>query len=64
MAIYTYRHYQPGTFQEHFRNKELEFSKENAPSKIAGGEMYEICINQIITHITAGLEFYAGTNHD
>ena len=34
MAIYTYRHYQPGTFQEHFRNKELEFSKENAPSKL------------------------------
>lgn len=41
--------------QEHFRNKELEFLKENAPSIIAGGERYEICINQIITHITAGI---------
>ena len=50
--------------QEHFRNKELEFLKENAPSIIAGGERYEICINQIITHIDGDLESYAGTNHD
>lgn len=34
MAMHIYRHYQPGTFQEQFRNMELEFSKENAPSKL------------------------------
>ncbi len=34
MAIHTYRYYQPGTFQEQFRNKELEFLKEDAPSKL------------------------------
>ena len=34
MAIHTYRYYQPGTFQEQFRNKELEFSKGIAPSNL------------------------------
>ena len=50
--------------QEHSRNKELEFLKGIAPSKIAGGESYEICINKIITHINTGLESYASTNND
>ena len=64
MVMQIYESNQPGTFQEQFRNKELEFLKGIAPSKIAGGEMYEICINKIITHIDGDLEFYASTNND
>ena len=50
----------PGTFQEQV----TRVFERNRPQQIAGGEKYEICINKIITHITAGLESYAGTNHD
>ena len=64
MVMQIYESNQPGTFQEQSGNMELEFSKGIAPSIFAGGEMYEICINQIITHITAGLKSYAGTNND
>lgn len=51
MAIHTYRYYQPGTFQEQGTRV---FERER-PQHIAGGERCEICINQIITHITAGI---------
>lgn len=34
MVMQFYKSNQPGTFREHFRNKELKFSKENAPSKL------------------------------
>ena len=64
MVMQIYESNQPGTIQEQSRNKELEFLKENAPSIIAGGERYEICINQIITHIDGDLESYASTKND
>ena len=34
MVMQIYASNKPGTFQEHFRNKELEFSKGIAPSKL------------------------------
>ena len=60
MVMQTYESNQPGTFQE----QGTRIFERNRPQQSAGGERCEICINQIITHITAGLESYAGTNHD
>ena len=60
MAMHIYRHYQPGTFEE----QGTRVFERNRPQQIAGGEKYEICINQIITHIDGDLESYASTNHD